>query len=131
MNRVLFRLICATALLAVAVGHLGRKNGDGGVPLVKRRVDKLERKLDNVDESVDALQLHRQEMIALLNNRVDRLGEKLDDVHDSVNALQDDNDTETAAEEARPSVNTVGRARLNGLPLLGPNRKQREILLYP
>ena len=128
MNRVLFRLLCATALLAVAVEHLGRKNGDGGVPLVKRRVDKLERKLDNVDESVDALQdLHRQEMIALLNNRVDRLGEKLDDVHDSVNALQDDNDTETAAgEEARPSVNTVGRARLNGLPLLGPNRKQRE-----
>ena len=128
MNRVLFRLLCATALLAVAVGHLGHKNGDGGVPLVKRRVDKLERKLDNVDESVDALQdLHRQEMIALLNNRVDRLGEKLDDVHDSVNALQDDNDTETAAgEEARPSVNTVGRARLNGLPLLGPNRKQRE-----
>ena len=128
MNRVLFRLLCATALLAVAVGHLGRKNGDGGVPLVKRRVDKLERKLDNVDESVDALQdSHRQEMIALLNNRVDRLGKKLDDVHDSVNALQDDNDTETAAgEEARPSVNTVGRARLNGLPLLGPNRKQRE-----
>ena len=133
MNSVLLRLLCLTALVAVAVGHLGHKNGDGGFPLVKRRVDKLERKLDNVDESVDALQdSHRQEMIALLNNRVDRLGQKLDDLHDSVNALQDTNDTKTAVgEEARPSVNTVEGTRLNGLPLLGPNKKQRQNSAIP
>ena len=105
MNSVLLRLLCLTALVAVAVGHLGHKNGDGGFPLVKRRVDKLERKLDNVDESVDALQdSHRQEMIALLNNRVDRLGQKLDDLHDSVNALQDTNE---APEVSCPTFNNI------------------------
>ena len=101
--------------------------------MVKRRVDKLERKLDNVDESVDALQdSHRQEMIALLNNRVDRLGQKLDDLHDSVNALQDTNDTKTAVgEEARPSVNTVAGHDSMAFHFWVQIESKGKILLYP
>ena len=58
MDRVLPRVFCLAVLLAVAVGNLTRRNGDGGIPLVKRRVDNLERKLDDVHESVNALQKH-------------------------------------------------------------------------